>query len=410
MKSIEIGKSAVVASQAALGVMRMDALDADAAAEVVRTAAEHGVNFFDTADIYGFNVNHDHASSRVLGRAWKDAGLKREDIFLQTKFGINIDFSDPNNVHATRYDFSAKHLITRLDEELEALGTDYVDFALLHRPDTLMEAEEIVEAFTTLHKAGKVRHFGVSNVNPWQAELLQSWLGDDPAMRLEASQLQFGLMHAQMVSDELMTNSGAEGTYRFLRRIWNWAFAKKNLIASAGALEGQMLPHDAKTLRREVHTTLRQAEYDFSRMQYNTVVSACMKMFNTIEGFKGETPADLAALCECASILLRTLYPIAPHITTALWQELGFVERIGDLIDAPWPEVSEDAIKADELKLVVQVNGKLRGEILVPAEAAQAEIEAAALANPDVQRFTEGMTVRKIIIVKNKLVNVVVAK
>ena len=209
MKSI--GKSAVVASQAALGVMRMDALDADAAAEVVRTAAEHGVNFFDTADIYGFNVNHDHASSRVLGRAWKDAGLKREDIFLQTKFGINIDFSDPNNVHATRYDFSAKHLITRLDEELEALGTDYVDFALLHRPDTLMEAEEIVEAFTTLHKAGKVRHFGVSNVNPWQAELLQSWLGDDPAMRLEANQLQFGLMHAQMVSDELMTNSGAEG-------------------------------------------------------------------------------------------------------------------------------------------------------------------------------------------------------
>lgn len=211
MKSIEIGKSAVVASQAALGVMRMDALDADAAAEVVRTAAEHGVNFFDTADIYGFNVNHDHTSSRVLGRAWKDAGLKREDIFLQTKFGINIDFSDPNNMHATRYDFSAKHLITRLDEELEALGTDYVDFALLHRPDTLMEAEEIVEAFTTLHKAGKVRHFGVSNVNPWQAELLQSWLGDDPAMRLEVNQLQFGLMHAQMVSDELMTNSGAEG-------------------------------------------------------------------------------------------------------------------------------------------------------------------------------------------------------
>ena len=211
MKEIEIGKSAVSASQVALGVMRMDALEPDVAAKVVRTAADHGVNFFDTADIYGFNVNRDHASSQVLGRAWQDAGLKREDIFLQTKFGINIDFSDPNNVHSTRYDFSAKHLITRLDEELEALGTDYVDFALLHRPDTLMEAEEIVEAFTTLHEAGKVRHFGVSNVNPWQMELLQSWLGSDPAMRLEANQLQFGLMHAQMVSDELMTNSGAEG-------------------------------------------------------------------------------------------------------------------------------------------------------------------------------------------------------
>ena len=197
MKSIEIGKSAVVASQAALGVMRMDALDADAAAEVVRTAAEHGVNFFDTADIYGFNVNHDHASSRVLGRAWKDAGLKREDIFLQTKFGINIDFSDPNNMHATRYDFSAKHLITRLDEELEALGTDYVDFALLHRPDTLMEAEEIVEAFTTLHKAGKVRHFGVSNFTPAQFALLQSRL----PFTLATNQVEISPVHQPLLLD-----------------------------------------------------------------------------------------------------------------------------------------------------------------------------------------------------------------
>lgn len=211
MKNIEIGKSGVVASQAALGVMRMDALEPDAAATVVRTVADRGVNFFDTADIYGFNVNSDHASSRAFGRAWQDAGLRRGDILIQTKFGINIDFSDPGNIHATRYDFSAKHLIARLDEELDALGTDYVDFALLHRPDTLMEAEEVAEAFAALHKAGKVRHFGVSNVNPWQAELLQSWLGDDPAMRLEANQLQFGLIHAQMVSDELMTNFGAEG-------------------------------------------------------------------------------------------------------------------------------------------------------------------------------------------------------
>ena len=178
-------------------------LTPDEAEASVLSALQCGYRLIDTANAY--------VNEKAVGRGMKKSGLKREDIFLQTKFGINIDFSDPNNVHATRYDFSAKHLITRLDEELEALGTDYVDFALLHRPDTLMEAEEIVEAFTTLHKAGKVRHFGVSNVNPWQAELLQSWLGDDPAMRLEANQLQFGLMHAQMVSDELMTNSGAEG-------------------------------------------------------------------------------------------------------------------------------------------------------------------------------------------------------
>lgn len=102
MKSIEIGKSRVVASQAALGVMRMDALEPAAAATVVRTVADRGVNFFDTADIYGFNVNSGHASSRAFGRAWQDAGLRREDIFIQTKFGINIDFADPGNIHAIR--------------------------------------------------------------------------------------------------------------------------------------------------------------------------------------------------------------------------------------------------------------------------------------------------------------------
>ena len=167
------------------------------------------------------------------------------------------------------------------------------------------------------------------------------------------------------------------------------------------------LSHDAKHLRREVHTALRQAEFDFERMQYNTVVSACMKMFNVIEAFKEEGAAADAVRKECASILLRTLYPIAPHITTALWGEVGFVEAIGELIDAPWPKWSEEAIAADELKLVVQVNGKLRGEIRVPTDADQATIEAAALANPDVQRFVGELTVRKVIVVKNRLVNVV---
>ena len=166
--------------------------------------------------------------------------------------------------------------------------------------------------------------------------------------------------------------------------------------------------HDAKHLRREIHATLKQAEYDYGRMQYNTVVSACMKMFNTVESFKAyETDDGARALRESVSILLRTLYPIAPHITTALWDELGFAEASGDLIDAPWPVVSEAALKADELTLVVQVNGKLRGQITVPAEAAQDEIERAALACPEALKFFEGLTVRKVIVVKKKLVNIV---
>ena len=208
------------------------------------------------------------------------------------------------------------------------------------------------------------------------------------------------------------SNSGAEGTFRFLRRIWNWAYAHREALAAApmpadADFAAMTLSHDAKHLRREVHAALRQAEYDFDRMQYNTVVSACMKMFNAIEAFKETGAAADAVRKETGSLLLRTLYPIAPHITTSIWGELGYIEAQGELIDAPWPKWSEEAIAADELKLVVQVNGKLRGEILVDADADQKTIEEAALANPDGKRFVGELTVRKIIIVKNKLVNVV---
>ena len=204
------------------------------------------------------------------------------------------------------------------------------------------------------------------------------------------------------------SNSGAEGTYRFLRRVWNWAYANRDAVRGAAkTLEGATLTHEAKALRREIHTALSQAEFDFDRMQYNTVVSACMKMFNALDGFKETGEAADAVRCECASILLRTLYPVAPHITTAIWGELGYVETIGELIDAPWPKVEEAALKADELKLVVQVNGKLRGQITVDVDADREAIEAAALASPDVQKFTKDLTVRKIIVVRNKLVNVV---
>lgn len=202
------------------------------------------------------------------------------------------------------------------------------------------------------------------------------------------------------------SNSGAEGTFRFLRRIWTWAYNNRDVVRAANS-DYSELSDGAKDLRLQIHTALQQADFDFARMQYNTVVSACMKMFNTIEAFKPENSHDEAAVRDAASILLRTLYPIAPHITTALWEELGFIEQFGDLIDAPWPEVEADALKVDTVKLVVQVNGKLRGEISVPADASKDAIEAAALANEDVKRFVGEATVRKIIIVPNKLVNVV---
>ncbi|MBW3079208.1 aldo/keto reductase [Bifidobacterium simiiventris] len=199
MKTQEIGQSGMIASRVALGVMRMDALDRDAAAKTVATAAESGIDYFDTADIYGFHAHELHASSRIFGQAWQDAGLDRGKIFIQTKFGIDYRFDDGG---ARGYDFTAKHLLDSLDAELEALNTDYVDAVLLHRIDTLFELDEVAEAFDKLESSGKVRHFGVSNMGPWQIELLQSGL----KQKLEIDQLQFGLMHTQPLDAEIHFN------------------------------------------------------------------------------------------------------------------------------------------------------------------------------------------------------------
>ena len=145
-------------------------------------------------------------------------------------------------------------------------------------------------------------------------------------------------------------------------------------------------------------------------MQYNTVVSATMKMLNALESAKlGDDAASASVLKECASILIRTLYPIAPHITSQLWKDMGYIGHFGDILDAPWPSVDEGALVADEMTMVVQVNGKLRGSVTVAATASKEDIEAAALANENVKKFTDGKTIRKIIVVPKKLINIVAA-
>jgi len=143
-------------------------------------------------------------------------------------------------------------------------------------------------------------------------------------------------------------------------------------------------------------------------MQYNTVVSGAMKMINALEDFKAQDSAGAAvALIEGFGILLRVLYPATPHITHALWTELGYAGSLGDLLDAAWPQVDAGALVQDELELMLQVGGKLRGAIRVPASADKAAIEAAALASPDFQKFAEGKAPKKVIVVPGRLVNVV---
>ena len=145
-------------------------------------------------------------------------------------------------------------------------------------------------------------------------------------------------------------------------------------------------------------------------MQYNTVVSAVMKMMNALEAAPTpETPEDQAALAECFGIALRVLYPVCPHISYQIWQEAGYSARYGNLLDAAWPEVDANALVQDEIELMLQINGKLRGSILVPATADQAAIEALALASEAFAKHAApGQQAKKVIVVPKRLVNVVV--
>ncbi|WPH14536.1 leucine--tRNA ligase [Variovorax paradoxus] len=202
-------------------------------------------------------------------------------------------------------------------------------------------------------------------------------------------------------------DAAVEGSYRFLRRVWNFGVAQADVAPVA--FGGQAFGKAAQALRREVHTVLRQVDYDYQRMQYNTVVSGAMKLLNALEGFKPDGSAgDAAALREGLGILLRCLYPATPHIACQLWQQLGYDKELGDLLDAPWPVVDVAALEQDEIELMLQVNGKLRGALRVPAGASKAEIESLALSCDDFVKFAEGAPAKRVIVVPGRLVNVVI--
>ena len=204
------------------------------------------------------------------------------------------------------------------------------------------------------------------------------------------------------------SDSGAEGSFRFLRRLWNTGLKLATRTGVTGRGFEGISPAGA-TLRRDMHLLLRVVTHDYDRLQYNTVVSGAMKMLNAIDDAKlGDAAGDNAALQEAFGILLRTLYPAAPHIAHALWVDLHYDAAHGDIARAPWPQVDEDALVQDEIELVLQVSGKLRGSIRVPANADRHAIEAAALASPEFLRFAEGKSAKKVVVVPGRLVNVVV--
>ena len=193
MKHIDIGNGSMNASEISLGCMRIAHLSDTEASLLINTALEEGINFFEHADIYG-----EGKSEEVFARAVDMRPAIREKFIIQTKCGIRKGY----------YDFSKDHIIASVEGSLKRLKTDYVDALLLHRPDTLMEPEEIAEAFTILHTGGKVKYFGVSNHNPMQIELLGKYLRH----KLIINQLQLSIMNTGMIDSGLHVNMHVDGS------------------------------------------------------------------------------------------------------------------------------------------------------------------------------------------------------
>jgi leucyl-tRNA synthetase len=197
--------------------------------------------------------------------------------------------------------------------------------------------------------------------------------------------------------------SGVEGANRFLKRVWKLV----NEHASKGAAEAvdtSALSGDQKALRRDVHKTIAKVTDDIARRQtFNTAIAAIMELMNKLAKAPQESAQDRAILDEALKAVVAMLYPITPHISYEMWAALGQE----DIDNATWPTHDEKALVEDEKLIIVQVNGKLRAKLTVPADISKEDIEALGLNDENVTKFTDGKTVRKVIYVPGKLLNIV---
>ncbi len=200
------------------------------------------------------------------------------------------------------------------------------------------------------------------------------------------------------------SDAGVEGANRFLRRVWRLAHGHVS-AGLPGKLDVSVLTDEQKAVRRAIHLAIKQASNDIGQHhKFTTAIAQEMTLMNVLEKAATATEQDRALVHEGLEIVTLLLAPITPHISHELWQRLGHADAV---IDAQWPQVDESALVQDSLTLVVQVNGKLRGQIIVAASSSREDVEAAARANENVLRFTEGLSIRKVIVVPGKLVNIV---
>jgi len=203
------------------------------------------------------------------------------------------------------------------------------------------------------------------------------------------------------------SESGVEGMYRFLRRLWVQV-GKHTSAGPVDALNGDALTAEGKVLRRQLHETIQKVGDDYGRrLTFNTAIAAVMELLNAASKFQVNGSQDRALLQELYEAVTLLLNPITPHVAHALWQRLGKPETVLETLSFPVADAA--ALVRDTVAMAVQVNGKLRATIELPAGADKPQIEAQALAEPNVIKFLEGLSVKKIIIVPNKIVNIVAA-
>jgi len=234
--------------------------------------------------------------------------------------------------------------------------------------------------------------------------------GVDPTALVEklgADSVRLFMMFKAPPEDTLeWSDDGVQGAFRFMKRLWKAVYDHVSAGGERAALDPAVLTAEQREMRHLVHQTLVKVTDDVGRRRtFNTAIAAVMELMNALAKFEDAAPQGRAVAQEALELIVLMLSPIVPHAAHALWHELG---HSGAIVDAPWPSSDAGALAQDAIEIVAQVNGKLRSRITVPADADEEAIKAAALADANVRRFVEGRPVRKVIVVKGRLVNVVV--
>ena len=270
-------------------------------------------------------------------------------------------------------------------------------FHKLMRDEELVDSDEPFERLLTqgmvLKDGAKMSKSKGNTVDP--QELIDHYGAD--TVRL------FSMFAAPPEQSLEWSDAGVEGSHRFLKRLWRLVQARA-VHEDAVDVKTANLSKAQKDLRRKTHETIAKVSDDYGRRQtFNTAVAAVMELCNDVSRHSGESAEDAAVVDEALTTAVSLLNPIVPHISETLFDQLTG----GDILEAPWPKLDEGALARDEIDIVVQVNGKVRAKISVAADASKEAIEQTALTHDNVQRFTDGVTVRKVIVVPGKLVNVV---